>query len=87
MGMMNRHGWLGYVVGDYFFRKSFTPQPELPHLDSGCNSEIYVKDTFLELETLGPKCSLQPGKSVEHVEVWEIFSAEDIKSRQTGLSF
>lgn len=78
IGMLNRHGWLGYVLGDSYFHKSFTPQPDLPHADLGCNSEIYVKDAFLELETLGPLGTLQPGASASHAEVWELFSAESI---------
>ncbi|MCO5183324.1 MAG: hypothetical protein M9918_21965 [Anaerolineae bacterium] len=78
MGMMNRHGWLAYVHGDTCFRKTFTPQPDQPHADLGCNSEIYVKDAFLELETLGPLVTLRPGASASHKEVWELFSAEDL---------
>jgi hypothetical protein len=72
LGVMNHAGWAEYRYRDVTFRKRFTPRPELPHVDFGCNVEVYTSDKFLELETLGPLTRLEPGEVVEHVEVWEI---------------
>ena len=41
--------------------------------DFGSSSECYFNDKVLELETLGPICSLAPGASVTHIEEWELF--------------
>lgn len=73
IGSMNRQGWLGYLIDDLFFCKTFTPQPEPPHPDLGCNTEIYCNDRFIELETLGPLVELHPGEAVTHSESWQIY--------------
>lgn len=73
LGGWNSAGWLGYWLGDHFFRKQFSPQPGQPHPDLGCNAEIYANDRFIELETLGPLVTLDPGARVAHEERWELF--------------
>jgi hypothetical protein len=73
IGIFNRQGWLGYFSGDIFFCKRFIAQPELTHVDFNSNCEIYVSHQFLELEILGPLCSLAPGEAVRHLETWELF--------------
>jgi hypothetical protein len=72
VGYFNHAGWMGYLLGDIFFVKRFTPQPDLPHSDMGCNCEVYVWNRFLEVETLGPLTVLEPGAAVVHVETWEL---------------
>ncbi len=76
LGYMNRAGWIDYRMDDWRFRKSFRPQPDDPHADMGCNTEVYTNDRHIELETLGPLVTLQPGERVEHAEFWELFPAE-----------
>lgn len=72
LGYMNRAGWLAYRYGDLTFTKRWTPQPERPHVDFGCNAEVYASEHHIELETLGPLVRLAPGEMVEHVEEWKI---------------
>lgn len=72
LGYLNRHGWTGYVCGDVFFCKRFEPQPERLHADMNCNVEAYANGLFVELETLGPLCRLEPGAFVVHTEAWEL---------------
>ena len=72
IGYFNPHGWLAYWLDGVLFRKSFQVQPGLPHPDNNCNSEIYCNDQFVELESLGALKLLTPGKSVSHVETWEV---------------
>ena len=48
IGYLNRHGWLGYLVGGVFFVKHIEAQPSLPHPDFGCNTESYCNDRFIE---------------------------------------
>ena len=75
---MNRAGWLEYRYEGVVFRKLWTPQPERPHVDLGCNAESYANDKHIELETLGPLARLGVGEWVEHVEVWEVEEAQSV---------
>lgn len=72
LGYMNRAGWMAYQYQGLTFTKRWMPQPERPHVDFGCNAEVYTSDRHIELETLGPLVRLAPGETVEHVEEWEI---------------
>ncbi|MEW5869004.1 MAG: hypothetical protein AB1894_06985 [Chloroflexota bacterium] len=72
-GYFNQEGWVGYFFEGVFFRKRFAPKPGQPHADMGCNVEIFIKDRYIELETLGPVVRLEPGQTVEHIETWEIY--------------
>jgi hypothetical protein len=72
LGYMNRAGRLAYRYGGITFTKRWTPQPEWPHVDFGCNAEVYANDRHIELETLGPLTRLGPGEAVTHVEEWEV---------------
>ncbi|MFN8474077.1 MAG: hypothetical protein U0822_17935 [Anaerolineae bacterium] len=86
IGYMNRRGWAAYAIDNVLFIKHFTPQPENPHADFGCNNEVYCNDQFVELETLGPLVRLEPGQSTYHQEIWDvrtglppIESADDVR--------
>lgn len=72
IGYFNRAGWLEYAVKGLTFRKEFVPQPDRVHPDMGCNAEVYTNNLSIELETLGPLVTLQPGETVEHFERWVI---------------
>jgi len=73
VGYMNPHGWLGYLRGSTLFVKRFSVVADQPPPDFGCNAEVYCNDRFIELETLAPLCRLEPGRSVTHVETWELY--------------
>ncbi len=85
LGCMNRRGWIGYWRQGLFFCKRFEPQPDLPHPDFGCNSEVYCGDLFLEIETLAPLTHLAPGQSTAHVETWEFYAGLDGPSTWAGV--
>jgi hypothetical protein len=72
LGTFVRAGWAAYLRAGALFVKRFEPAPERTHTDRGSNLEIYVADTFLELETLGPLELLSPGAETRHVETWEL---------------
>lgn len=74
LGTMNRAGWMAYRYGNVTFIKRWTPRPAQPHVDFGCNAEVYAGERHIELESLGPLTRLSPGETVEHVEEWEIGS-------------
>lgn len=76
IGYMNQEGWLGYAWCNYLFLKKFNPETGSIYPDMGCNTEIYIQDRFIELETLGPLVDLYPGESTSHDEIWEIHQLE-----------
>jgi len=85
VGAWNPRGWLGYRRAGVFFLKRFQPQAHGPHPDRGCNAEVYVKDRFIELETLGPLQRLEPGQAAMHVETWELYPGPDAPQTPAGV--
>ena len=73
MGYFNSHGWLAYWVDGVLFRKSFGAQTDVKYPDNNCNAELYCNDEFVELESLSPLVTLNPGGSTQHVETWDVF--------------
>ena len=71
IGNYNPHGWLAGLFGDALFVKRFSPTDQ-KYPDMGCNVEAYVKDLFLELESLGPLTTLRPNESITHRERWQV---------------
>lgn len=74
IGFPNPTGWLGYAVGETLFVKHAAYQPQATYFDRGSSSECYCNSRFLELETLGPRVTLSPGKSVTHRETWAVYA-------------
>jgi hypothetical protein len=84
IGYLNRAGWVAYFRNGVLFRKRFAPQLDKRHVDFGCNVEVYCNDRFVEVETLGPLSRLEPGRSVEHVETWEVTAGLDLPNTIDG---
>ena len=74
IGNENKRGWIACALGDVLFVKKFLPVDAGRYPDMGCNVEAYVKDVCIELETLGVSEVLQPGESIVHEEIWEVFT-------------
>jgi len=72
IGYFNPHGWIGYWIDGVFFKKTFGAQTNAPYPDNNSNAEMYCNEDFVELESLAPFVQLEPGKTVEHIEVWEM---------------
>lgn len=73
-GCQNEYGWAGYAVDNQLFVKRFDWDALAKYPDYGSNCEVFTNPLILEIETLGPLCRVDPGKSVSHQEVWEIHS-------------
>ena len=71
VGLPNRRGWIAYSLGDELFIKwsALHRDGEL-YVDRGVSVECYRDERFIELETLGPQVTIQPGKRAVHREVW-----------------
>jgi hypothetical protein len=72
VGSYNPFGWAAYLLEKALFIKRF-PVGDFRNLpDMGSNAEVYVQDTYLELETLGELVWLKPGEAVMFEETWEV---------------
>jgi hypothetical protein len=85
IGYLNRAGWSAYLIGSTLFVKRFAPSANLPHPDFGCNAEVYCCDQFIEVESLGPLVTLEPGASTVHVETWELHTSLSGTGTPKGL--
>jgi len=76
-GVSNSLGWGAYVRGGEMLLKR---SPRLPgrYPDRDSNTEVWIDGSILELETLGPLVTLEPGASVEHRETWSYFSGVSV---------
>ncbi len=74
IGFPNPRGWLAYWLAGTLFIKRADYDVQSEYYDFGSSSECYCKDVFLELETLGPKRTLNPGEATLHVETWELYT-------------
>lgn len=72
IGWANPSGWLAYAVDNTLFVKEAPYQADAAYFDYGSSSECYCGEAFIELETIGPRVTLQPGQSTSHREVWSL---------------
>jgi hypothetical protein len=73
LGLAVRAGGVGYLNGGTLFVKRFEYRDGQTYPDGGVNYETFTNEDMLEMESLGPLTRLEPGRSVEHVETWELF--------------
>jgi hypothetical protein len=84
LGLALRAGWAAYWNRGTVFVKRFSYEEGAPYPDGGCNFETYTDAKILELESLGPLVTLDPGGETSHTERWSIVtgvvepSTEDI---------
>lgn len=72
IGSYNPFGWAAYMLEKALFIKRFAVGDFRMLPDMGSNAEAYVRDAYLELETLGELVWLNPGESVAFEETWEV---------------
>ncbi|MGE5559200.1 MAG: hypothetical protein ACM3WV_11440 [Bacillota bacterium] len=72
-GLSVPEGWAAYAWDGYLFMKKFAYDPVAIYPDGNVNYESYTSDTILEVETLGPLQTLNPGSTAGHVETWHLF--------------
>jgi len=76
LGLLHMQKWVAYLNGETLFVKCFKAEPDAAYPDLGCNFETFTNIHMLEVETLSPLKTLQPGEAVEHTEEW--FLAGDV---------
>jgi len=72
IGLAHQLGWIGYLNQGTLFIKRIPYEEGKTYPDNGCNFETFSNQDMQEIESLAPMTKLAPGKSVEHVENWEL---------------
>jgi len=80
VGFPNPRGWLAYWLKRNLFVKHAEYKAQAEYYDFGSSSESYCNDRLLELETLAPITTIEPGGVVSHVETWVLY--KDIERPQ-----
>ncbi len=73
VGWLSTRSWMAYATPQAVFIKRHSFRAGALYPDFNCNGEAYTNAAMLELESLGPLTRLAPGRSVEHVETWNLF--------------
>lgn len=74
IGMHVPDGWVGYTNHGQMFVKYFSCDEKAEYPDYGHSSfETYTNYEMLEIETLSPLKTVEPGDHIEHSERWALF--------------
>lgn len=73
-------GRIGYLFERHLFIKEVMPAGTGHYIDRGAVAQVYVEDSFCELESVGPLAALDPGSSASHREIWEVTECVDLAS-------
>lgn len=84
-GVLNKQRWTGYWNQGYLFLKTFAYQKNVKYADLGCNFEIFTMPGFLDLESLGPLTSIQPGQSLTQDEIWDCRECPELPEGEDEL--
>jgi len=76
LGLLNKQKWCAYQLKGELFIKTFDYDPRAVYPDYGCNNEVWVDGTFIELESLGPFAKIPSQRMVEHTEQWMLTKAD-----------
>lgn len=77
-GVLNKLGWAAYRWQGLTFVKRFDHQADAEYPDMNSNLEVYTAGGYVEMETLSPLKTLEPGESVQHQERWELYRGKDV---------
>ncbi len=73
LGIAHREGWVAYLLDEFMFIKYFQWQDNAVYPDNNVNFETFSNEEMLEIETLGPLVTLNPGEKTSIAEEWELF--------------
>jgi len=84
IGFPNLRGWLAYWYTGTLFVKRAAFDPQAVYYDFNSSSECYCNHRFIELETLAPISTLEPGASATHIETWELYANVDFPADEAA---
>lgn len=70
VGLSVADGWTAYANHNHLFVKYFIYDEDGNYPDFGVSVESYTDERMLELETISPLVTLEPGESVSYEENW-----------------
>jgi hypothetical protein len=92
VGLNSNVGWAAYHLNRHLFIKRFDYVEGARYPDYHSSLEVFSNNRMLELETLAPLVTLQPGATVTHEERWELhkdielaFSEDDVRAKVEPL--
>lgn len=86
IGVTGRDGWTAYVLDGTALRKSFTYDPSATYADRGAAVQTYTYESMLELETLAPLQTVDPGETATHVEEWDLLEGVDLEAASDPIT-
>jgi len=86
-GCLHNGRWAAYLLGNQLFVKTIAFQTGANYPDMGCNYESFTDSDMIELESLGPLVSVEPGASVSHTESWQIFGELQVPAYSDSPAF
>lgn len=81
IGINNVDGYAMYFNHNNLFIKRFEYEENGNYPDNGCNFETYTNFRLMEMESLGKIQEINPGESVTHTEIWNLYT--DVKMPET----
>jgi hypothetical protein len=72
VGFAHKEKQVAYIVDDSLFIKSFDFIEGETYPDDGCNFEAFTNGDMLEVESLSPLKTVQPGGDITHIEEWTL---------------
>lgn len=77
VGFANHRGWLAYHLdGELLVKWGPLHDDAQAYVDLGSSAECYRDQQFLELETVGPVTTIEPGRTVHHREAWLLLDTD-----------
>ncbi|MEI7844843.1 MAG: hypothetical protein WCK35_03470 [Chloroflexota bacterium] len=85
IGISRSRGWLAYILADQAFIKKSCFIENQAYPDENSALEIYADHKCVELETLSPVTTIEPGDYAELVEDWYLFKGFDANASDNDL--
>ncbi|WP_135663611.1 hypothetical protein [Halorhabdus rudnickae] len=70
-------GWLAYHNDGHVFRKDYPYDPDGTYPDAGSAAEAYTDQAIMEIESLSPIRTVEPGETATHTETWTVAEGVD----------
>ena len=69
---------LGYFIDGFLFTKTIESADNTSYADKGAVGQVFVDDSFCELESVGPLATVLPGESITTTETWDIATCTNL---------
>lgn len=77
IGTNDLAGWAAYRSNGFTLIKRYVHSSQAAYPDYGCSYETCVCGDYVEMQTLSPLYSIEPGEGIRHVENLSLFKTEE----------